>query len=262
MAEDNSNDWISSDLWKQDTDTNWAELDYFVGQGYMTPHERDLCHAYESLVYSDQPTGNWENGEYNGSYKAANEAWVKFGTVETEHKDDPVFGNSPDLPPPTYDHNGPTSDYNPPVVDVPLPPKVPGDGGDGKFNGPGKISVNTQALKTFADNLETLRTSLAQSAGAKVKDLDIKPGAFSVAYAMRRRIAYSANNADKVLKNDLHEYFRGLDIELANIRDAVRKLVADYDNTEDLNKLGADKLNTIMTEPFSYIDQNAQNPSS
>ncbi|MEV5543059.1 hypothetical protein AB0L13_40190 [Saccharopolyspora shandongensis] len=260
---DKSKDWINSDAWKQDPNTNWSKLDYYVNQGYMTPEERDLCRAYESLVYSDQPTGSWENGEYRGDYKAANDAWVKFGKVEDEHRDDKVFDkDNPDLPPPKYNEKGPDGTYKPPPIEVPPPPKVPGDSGDGKFKGPGKIAVNTQALKTFADNLDKIREDLLKPAKGKVKDLDVKPGGFKLAYDLRHSITTGSGNTDKGLKTDLDQYTGDLDIQLANIRDEVRKLVTDYNNTEDLNKLGADKLNSIMTESFSYIDGGSKKPGS
>ncbi|MFD9895274.1 hypothetical protein ACFWY9_38540 [Amycolatopsis sp. NPDC059027] len=268
---DKSQEWINNDAWKKDTDINWDRLDYYVERGYLTPEERDLVHAYASLKESGESPGTYSSGqrfggksEYSGSYKSALDAELKFVKVDDEHKKDPEFDKKdPKISAPKNGVPPPDgSNYHAPPVNLPEAPKVPGAEGDGHFNGKDRIAVNTQALSIFADNIDKLRSELVDPLKVKTNDLDVRPGGFNVAYKLRQKITTGKGDSDPGLKTNLSKYVTELSAQLGNIRDEVRKLVADYDNTEDLNKLGAEKLNTIMNDSFSYIDKNSQKPGS
>ena len=247
--------FLDSDAW-QDTDVaDWAKVDAYVDNGWLTEQDRDYLHAYASMVAL--------NPDSAGGFKETDAAWEKYLDVNKEHKNDPLFDGDTkagDIPPPDFD-DGPQDgkDYyqdtpggldgldEEPIPDV---PKVPGDEGDGKV-GKDVIKVNTKALKVFADNVDELRTMIN---GAKVKtdEVHILPGGFTRAFMLRDKIqAESGENPG--LKNSVRDYMDQLEIVLENIRDEVRKLVVDYDNTEDLNKLTTDKLNSVMSDSFDYI---------
>jgi hypothetical protein len=253
--------FLASDAWKDTKVCDWYKVDAYVDHGWLTDQDRKLLHAYGSMAALN-PNGG-------GGFSETDAAWSKFLQVDGEHGKDPMFTadtKAKDIPPPGYDHTpvdgkdyfnpGPQGLPDSDKIPVADPPDVPG-GADGANGGPGAISVNTKALETFADNVEALRVMVAD-ANKHTQNIDVLPGGFYVAYQLRKEIM--GDGAEKPgLKNDVDQYMKKLDIELANIRDEIRKLVVDYKNTEDLNNLTADKLTAIMNESFSYINSASSN---
>lgn len=250
--------WKDSDAWKEDPNTNWALVDRYVELGYLTPEERDLLHAESSITYSDMPLDQFPEVD------AAREAWVD---AQDEHGDDPEFAeDSSSLPKPKFD-DGPVegNDYgaSPDSGEIATaePPDVPRGGGEGK-GGDGAVAVNTQALRTFAENVEALRVMI-EDANKETQKVDVKPGGFHLAYKLREKIMGSWAGDGNVtgLKHEVDSYMRHLEIGLRNVSEEVRKLVVDYDNTEDLNKLTTSKLDSIMQETSEFINSGS-NPGS
>ena len=261
MAEKQGLDYfLASDAWKDDQNHDWNKIDYYVHKGYLTPHDRDLLHAQGSMNVLN-PSG--------GGFPEVDAAESKYQDVNDKHGDDPIFSkdtSADKIPGADFDQNPQDGvDYGskpPPgvagVVDapkVPDVPDVPGGGGDNAGGGQGKISVNTQALKKFAENIDSLRQMIADAA-KQTDQVDVKPGGFNAAYQLRDKINGSGDKTPG-LRNDVRLYMDKTNKTLEHIRDEVRKMVADYDKSEDLNKLNADKLNQIMNESFSAIDQSS-----
>ncbi|MFR9727733.1 hypothetical protein ACL03H_00790 [Saccharopolyspora sp. MS10] len=251
--------WLSLDDW-QDTDyADWTKLDAYVEMGWMTEQDRDYVQAAGSMAAMNQS---------GGGFPEVDAAWSKYLDVKDEHAGDPMFNSSAgaeEIPPPDYDSTMEEGvDYDQdtpfdiegmeetPVADV---PDVPGDEGEGK-TGDGVVAVNTRALEVFADNVDSLRRMIADSK-VKTDEVNILPGGFHAAYVIRDEIMGDGGSRPG-LKNDVRFYLDKLEIALENVRDEVRKLVVDYDNTEDLNALTTDKLNGIMNESFGYINSSSQ----
>ncbi|RKT86446.1 hypothetical protein SAMN05421805_10692 [Saccharopolyspora antimicrobica] len=251
--------YLDSDAWKDTEVADWDKVDAYVEQGWLTEQDREYLHAYGSMVALSPDSA--------GGFSETDAAWSKYLEVKEEHEDDPLFNEdakAEEIPPPDWD-DGPQDgkDYHqdtpfkvPGTEETPVGevPDVPGDNGENK-GGEKVIGVNTKALKVFADNVESLRDLIAK-AKTKTDDVDIKPGGFNLAYQMRGKIMGAENKAG--LKNDVRSYLDELDITLRNVRDEVRKLVVDYDSTEELNKLTAEKLGTIMDDSFKFINSNSK----
>ncbi|MEU6264572.1 hypothetical protein [Saccharopolyspora shandongensis] len=253
--------FLASDAWKDTKVADWSKIDAYVEHGWLTEQDRKYLHAYGSMVYL--------NPESSGGFSETDAAWKKYLDVNDKHENDPIFNDetkAEDIPPPDWD-DGPKDgkDYHKdgpndvsgtektPVGDV---PKVPGDGGDKKKGGDGVISVNTKALAVFADNVEALRVMIGKSK-KKTDEVNVLPGGFNVAFKLRDKIM-GTGDKDPGLKNNVRNYMDGLDIALANVRDEIRKLIVDYDSTEELNKLTTDKLSKVMGDSFRFIDSSSR----
>ena len=107
----------------------------------------------------------------------------------------------------------------------------------------------------FSENVEALRVMIV-NANKHTDDVDIKPGGFPAAYKLREQIMTGGEESDAGgLKDEIHTYMYSLAEQLGNLRDKTKKLAADYEKEEELNKLTADKLTNIMNDPFTYINQ-------
>ncbi|MEV6231371.1 hypothetical protein AB0L88_26310 [Saccharopolyspora shandongensis] len=252
--------FLASDAWKGTKVADWSMIDAFVDHGWLTDQDRKYLHAYGSMVALSPDS--------SGGFSETDAAWKKYLEVKDEHEDDPQFNDdtkAEDIPPPDWD-DGPQDgkdyhkdtpfdvpgDEKTPVGDV---PKVPGDDGE-KKGGKGVISVNTKALAVFADNVESLRVMIS-NAKKKTDQVNVLPGGFNLAFKLRDKIM-GTGDKDPGLKTNVRNYMDGLDIALANVRDEVRKLIVDYDSTEELNKLTTDKLNKVMRDSFSFIDSSSR----
>lgn len=255
----------ASDAWEDTQVADWTKVDAYVDHGWLTEEDREYLHAYGSMVALNPNSSS-------NDFSETNDAWSKYLDVKEEHGDDPLFNKdvkAEDIPRPEigdgpkdgedYSKDGPTEEADaeePPVAD---PPAVPG-GEDGGNGGPGKISVNTAALKKFADNVESLRV-MVENSNTHTANIDILPGGFHAAYELRKKIMGDGQGAAG-LKADTEQYVKKLVVSLANIRDEVRKLVVDYDNAEDLNKITTEKLNTIMSDSFKFVGAGSPPPGA
>lgn len=120
--------------------------------------------------------------------------------------------------------------------DLHLPPVPGGPDTPGK----GVTTVSTDAIRTFAANLQLLEAPI-RSALTATSDVNIHAGAFNQAFVLARKIGGDGQLRDStrlVLTNALDA--------LAEIRAACLKLVAEYDTAEELNKADADRFNELV----------------
>lgn len=131
-------------------------------------------------------------------------------------------------------HTGAPTDV-PPVADpgVADGPKAPSLGGAGK-----DTAVDTDAIRTVADNV----TRLAEAARTSYQQLavDVHPGAFGQAGAMRTKVNGQAADFKEVLSK--------LGEGLTDLSAAMKKIATKYDETEDDNSVKATDATKAMQE--------------
>lgn len=239
--------WLESDAWKDTQVADWSAIEYYVDEGLLTERDRDLLHAYGSMV-ATSPDGVNDIDEVN-------DAWSKYLDVKEEHPVDEIEVEDPDIEDgpkdgEDYSKDSPVDVPGEDKIEVAETPEVPG-GGDGNKGGDKVIAVNTKALRKFAENVEALRVMIADSK-KHLADVDVKPGGFNAAYTLRDKV----NGAG--LKGDYEKYMYSLAQELGELSEATKTMLADYEKAEDLNKLSAEKLTNIMNGPFSYINNTSK----
>ncbi|MEU7906155.1 hypothetical protein [Actinoplanes sp. NPDC049118] len=129
----------------------------------------------------------------------------------------------------------------PDIVDDPVLPVVPnyevGDAGSG-------IQVNTDALRTFAKNLDELKKYVVL-ARDKVKLVDARPGFFSDAAELKKNVSN--------LKRDSELLLTGMAESFVDLQTDIGTLVKEYDTVEELNALSSEDLAAIFKESFGDI---------
>jgi hypothetical protein len=111
------------------------------------------------------------------------------------------------------------------------------------------LTVNTVALRKFANNLATLQEHIDTSA-KYVNLVDVKAGNFGAGYALTKVI----NLPDGGLQADTYAFMSSVKETLFDVRTAIANLIKAYDDTEELNNLTGDKLADLLSEPFSDIN--------
>jgi hypothetical protein len=139
------------------------------------------------------------------------------------------------------------------VTPPPEAPKVPNEGG-GK-SGKDGVAVSTEALRTFAKNIVMLRDAVVASS-KYVKEVDIRPGAFGGAFQLKKDIQGSGSGG---LRDDTYKYMTQVVVaSLEQLEKDILKLAIDYDSTEELNKLEAEKLTNLLRVTFATIDADSK----
>ncbi|MGP4014996.1 hypothetical protein [Saccharopolyspora sp. 5N708] len=249
--------WLESDAWQDTQFADWPKLDGYVDNGYMAPHERDLIQAQASMAALNPGGGA-------GGFPEVDAAWEKYLQVDEQHSDDPEFNEdlpADQIPAPNYgggfDEN---KDYYPrlPHTELsdeqkpakPTAPNVPGAKGEGG-GGEGKVEVNTEALKTFGTNVSTLRDIISGARGV-VEGIDVKPGAFHNAYELRGKVMGAEDGGG--LKASVLDFMTNTTEALTDIDTDIQEIARQYTTTEDLNGLEGTKLEEMMAESFTTID--------
>jgi hypothetical protein len=238
--------WKASDAWKTvgDDVADWDAIDSYVDVGFLTSEERDLLHAFGSMVAASD-----EN--YPEKFPEMSAAWDHYQDL-TQHQDTKDI-KSPEFTEPLPDVNyydkvapGKWSGEVPPP-NLADPPKVPGAHGEKG----GAMAVNTEALMLFGTNMLQLKGMIDTSVGY-VDLVNVKPGVFYDGIVLRDKVM----GADQTpgLKYDTRDFMRNAAETLWDLNTEITKLVRDYDTVEELNGISTQKLEKIMAESYSDID--------
>ncbi|WP_258342259.1 hypothetical protein [Saccharopolyspora gregorii] len=250
--------WRDSDAWKDTDYADWNKIDAFVEEGYMTEDERDLIQARGSAAALGQISSPGETDD----------SWEKYLDLKEEYKDDPRFGengNAEDLPKPDGEGEGPNEDTDyvdqldwglgddetPPGVED--PPKVPKYDNEGKEGD--EVVVSTEALKTFAQNMLKLKAMITP-AKDYVSDVEILPGAFANAYRLRDRVmGSSGENGSAGLKTAIYDFLHNTERGFDFLEEDLARVLKEYAEAEDLNKVAGSDFDAIMAKAYSYIGE-------
>jgi hypothetical protein len=168
------------------------------------------------------------------------------------------LGDTPDasyLAPGGFSQN--TQYGNPPTTPPPsdLPPPI---NGGSEHNG--NLSVNTDALKQFSNNLETLRGNITK-AKAAIQNVVVKPGQFAAASKMSQTINGSDGNV--VMSGDLstatglrgqvYNFLDNADKAFTDLQTDIANLVSQYSSVEDLNSTNAAQLTSAFQDAVTQM---------
>ncbi|MER7016260.1 hypothetical protein ABT324_32930 [Saccharopolyspora sp. NPDC000359] len=242
MARDGSDleYWMYDDKgWKSYQAIDWGNVDTYVENGWLTERERDLLHAYGSLMAS--PGGGDIGPE---TWPEIGEAYDKF----QEYIPDANYGGDYDPDKNYFDSLNNGSDLAdekaPEVSDVPKAPDFGGHAGAGARAN--EVVVNQEAMRQFAGVAEKLRQLIVESRDY-VGGVDVKPGAFSKAYSLRTEV-------NGKLKNGVETFMTNAAATLFDIKETMTKIAREYEDSEELNKLTAEKIAPEMAELYGSID--------
>ncbi|XVS67702.1 hypothetical protein ACQPYE_17110 [Actinosynnema sp. CA-299493] len=123
---------------------------------------------------------------------------------------------------------------------VPPPPRREAGGG---------IVVSPDVLRTFAANLRELKGLLTESI-EKLREISVAPGAFFDAVQLGSKVD---GDADAGIVASVEQFvLRAIDaLEVTALN--LEQLAHDYDSTEELNGLTAEKLNEHLQDATKYI---------
>lgn len=133
------------------------------------------------------------------------------------------------------------------------PPPVPG-GADG--NGAGKITVNTEALKKFGQNLDQLVEPML-TAKNNLARIDIAPGGLPASWRLMDKIQKGGDSLVPSLQAFIAKTHGALDATKAGVEEMCRQ----YTNTEELNTATAKDLGPFMYESKGFVESLGQNDS-
>lgn len=157
---------------------------------------------------------------------------IKGGAAPPPPAGTPIlYGGSTSAPPPAAPVHFVTNELTPPAV--------PG-GGDGSH---APTAVNTTAMKQFGDNL----TSLIAPIDKCLSDLSgvvINGGSFNVAYTLAHKIANPADTSSLV--PTVMAALNSIKDALEETSVGVHKMAADFDSTDDLNKVSIADYNRYL----------------
>lgn len=131
---------------------------------------------------------------------------------------------------------------------LPPPPKVPQNGNQ---NSSGRSSVDTSALKVFADNLDTLAYYLGD-AREKVEDLkDLEGGAFKEAEDLKKVVTGTSDA--KGLRENLDQSLHDIRTVLMDTAKNIRTLTSKYSSIEEINQKAGSELETLIDTAESEL---------
>ncbi|MEV6636972.1 hypothetical protein AB0M54_40180 [Actinoplanes sp. NPDC051470] len=213
--------------------------------------DADVHNATEFLkrYASGYGDNQWMNSNWTSLTELDDEkaAYLKFRElVERKFLEDPAsdgaYGEGTNYLPGDGQQEKKEEAHPPEDGDLP-PPVAGGEDGDAK------LAVNTEALKTFSSNLEKLRLRLATVAKTLSEDGPIKPGtAFSAAALLTDAVEGAAG-----VRPATTDYLTKIDYSFTLICDKIQEISKDYDNESEMNKMTAEKLAKVMTEPFGQL---------
>ncbi|MBB4687593.1 WXG100 family type VII secretion target [Amycolatopsis jiangsuensis] len=144
----------------------------------------------------------------------------------------------------------PSNEWIPPG-DVGKPPPVPG-GSD--TPGKGVTAVNTEAMRTFAKNLETLADGPIKDLEHKLDGVQLKPGIFLTANEKIFQPILGSNALRDTSKTAIHDLVRAL----GDMSEAVNTAAKAYENADEVNKMTADEYNEYFNEVNGQITNAGQ----
>ncbi|GAA3558622.1 hypothetical protein GCM10022222_47710 [Amycolatopsis ultiminotia] len=128
-----------------------------------------------------------------------------------------------------------------PPGDVGDPPPVPG-GAD--HPGKGVTAVNTEAMRTFAKNMQTLAEGPLKDLPGKLDEVLLKPGFFLTAQNKIFTPILGSNALRDSTRSSIHDLVKAL----GDVSEAVTQAAKSYDNADELNKMTADKYNEYFNK--------------
>ncbi|MFE3885224.1 hypothetical protein ACFXPQ_20345 [Streptomyces lydicus] len=122
---------------------------------------------------------------------------------------------------------------------IPVLPKIPVT----STSGGGDVSVDTTALKKFADNLDTI-AEVVRGAMDRVDHIgEIRPGTFTEADALKAKISGPGG-----LKEGLVKAMHDVRQSLMDIADKIRTLANKYSTLEELNGKAGNELHQLIQD--------------
>jgi hypothetical protein len=206
--------------------------------------------VYEGKIYQGTD-GKWyrmhldPNGELWGYAKGNSEYDYQHDAngnlITIKYNAEPALNEPTNDPLPSEDNDpGGNSQLTPGAVQD--EPPVPG----GKDTpGKGSTKVDTQAMKTFAANIQSLVDD--GSPLLQIRDnmdtVNVKPGMFKSAADLKSKI-----QSDGGIRDQVRESLKNTIDALTHISMAVSGMASEYDSVEDANKMAGDKLNDYMSK--------------
>jgi hypothetical protein len=180
---------------------------------------------------------------------AALALFIGVGLYETPRPSPPPSPPSPPPPPTPHEYTGQSSDKKPPA-DTATTTVTQQTLTEGNYTPPAKpthdvtsqgdTKVDTKALTVFANNMDTLSGFLATSYTEVSAIKPVAAGAFPSAIKISKNVSTLSGDTTTALNNMV--------IALRDLRDAVKKIAADYHSTEDASKMTAEKLGTYTSD--------------
>jgi hypothetical protein len=127
----------------------------------------------------------------------------------------------------------------PPVV-----PRIPSSSGSGA-----KTVVNTQALTTFASNIDQL---IAPVSNAQTEVAGLSPvaaGAFDKAWTISDAVTGGGDSKSTPMTTSFGLVLKDLAKGLADLRDAANKMATTYTTTDALNGMSVSDLQRVLDQP-------------
>lgn len=218
--------------------------------GLITQEEYDLVQAVHDRpmlpsepIYIYDVRGDEERAAFE-KYLDLHSDWddrVETYTTENMRLTEEEFDDTE-----THEQPRPGSQDPEDVGDTDDPPPVPNEDTVPPHDN-SVLTVNTEAMKRFADNLSLLQTSIGTSR-AYVNEVKVEAGNFGAGWALANSI-----NGSTGLTTDTSKFMLSVQDTLQDIRDDIAVLMLDYDNTEDLNGITGDKLGKVFSESFAGI---------
>ncbi|WP_199730469.1 hypothetical protein [Amycolatopsis panacis] len=178
------------------------------------------------------------DGNGNGENKSA-----LSGDMSDSEK--PKFHSPGDQKPPDPQH-----EWIPPG-NVGKPPPVPG-GSD--HPGKGVTAVNTEAMRTFAKNLQSLADGPIKSLPDKLEGVQLKPGVFLTAQEKIVKPITGPGGLRDTTKSAIHDLSKALD----EVAEAVITAAKAYENADEVNKMSADQYNQYFNRVNGHITNAGQ----
>ncbi|MFC5945239.1 hypothetical protein ABUL04_17680 [Micromonospora harpali] len=214
-------------------------LDRFDGDHYpgwafdtMVRMREDFADNYADNEYTLYETNIWI---YYRDHILPQDKWEKL-----------VENPAPD--PGDYDPERHYTDK--PPIDFEPPTGVYGRSGDR-----GEVVISSAAIEYFCRQIESITEdgSLTQAV-RKLSVLDIKPGTFGHAVALREVITGpSGSTTNYGLKGDTIGFLNAVDQALVGLARNLRAMLREYESAEDLNKLTAATFDNAMRDTWSKI---------
>ncbi|WP_020660760.1 hypothetical protein [Amycolatopsis benzoatilytica] len=179
----------------------------------------------------------------------ANSAANPYGRSDnhTQTSSDGKFHSPGDQAPPDVNNQ-----WIPPG-DVGTAPPVPGGS---EHPGRGVTAVNTEAMRTFAKNMQTLADGPLKDLPAKLDGVQLKPGVFLTAHDKIVTPIQGTNMLVDNTRTAIHDLCKALD----EVADAVTKASKAYDNADEVNKMSADDYNQYFNTVSGHITSAGQKP--
>jgi hypothetical protein len=127
---------------------------------------------------------------------------------------------------------------------IPKMPHVPGASGDGSAN----LSVDTTALKTFADNLDTIADALGRARTRLDQLQPVRAGGSEFVEAQNLASKITGNNGGEGLQENFVTSLTALRTALMDSAEGIRKIAGNYSTIEEINQKAGSDLNQLLQQ--------------